>query len=177
MTIWSKWSTAHPIIGLVQEVIFRSLESVANPHEDIFYETEGQMTGILRNISNVGRFGWSVGVPKSVKVDGHVLHGVWERGGGMCWAIQHSKEWRFVDVSVCEGLGELREEGSQNTRWVSGCPGFLWRTSQVEIGVGPLVAVVRKCHRSKSGDTLPAHASEVVWGSRLFQNSSPVRTR
>ena len=27
-------------------------------------------------------------------------------------------------MSVCEGSGELREEGSQNTRRVSGCPGF-----------------------------------------------------
>ena len=70
-------------------------------------------------------------------------------------------------MSVCEGSGELREEGSQNTRRVSGCPGFsAGRTSQVEIGIGPVVAVVRKCHRSKAGDTLPAHASEVVRGSR-----------
>ena len=47
----------------------------------------------------------------------------------------------------------------------------------MEIGIGPVVAVVRRCHRSKAGDTLPAHASEVVRGSRSFKNSSPVRTR
>ena len=129
MTIRSKWSAVHLVTGLVQHVAFRSLESDANPHEDIFYETEGQMTG--RMVS------WGPQICGGQRSRPARRVGEEGGGGGLFSIPSCGGLWTCVCVCLSEegGSGELREEGSQNTRTVSGCP--CAGTSQVEIGIGP----------------------------------------
>ena len=80
-------------------------------------------------------------------------------------------------MSVCEGSGALREEGFQNTRRVSGCPGFSagerhrWRSGLIQSWPWLEGATGRR-----AVDTL---ASTRVRGCTGFtvvkKNSSPVR--
>ena len=116
-----------------------------------------------------------------MKVNGHVLHGVWERRREVlgCSAFQVVEVCGRVCVSFRRRrVGRLEGGGfPEHSQGFRLSRLFCWGTSQVKIGIGPVVAVVGKCHRSKASDTLPAHESEVVWSSRSFLYSSPVRTR